>query len=146
MVSGKEALNIAKTDYASENYESTIKYSEEVLKICGVINDLIDQSNVAYKRNLALEEQKRREEEQKKKEQELAEEQAKKEQPTPSEENIKLIYTVKKTKPAECLWRIAGKKEIYNNPREWRKIYEANKDQIKNPNLIYPGQNLKIPK
>jgi len=146
MVSGKEALNIAKTDYASENYESTIKYSEEVLKICGVINDLIDQSNVAYKRNLALEEQKRREEEQKKKEQELAEEQAKKEQPTPSEENIKLIYTVKKTKPAESLWRIAGKKEIYNNPKVWRKIYEANKDQIKNPNLIYPGQNLKIPK
>jgi nucleoid-associated protein YgaU len=44
------------------------------------------------------------------------------------------------------LWRIAGKKEIYNNPKEWKKIYEANKDQIKNPDLIYPGQNLKIPK
>lgn len=29
---------------------------------------------------------------------------------------------------------------------EWQKIYEANKDQIKNPDLIQPGWKLKIPK
>lgn len=27
----------------------------------------------------------------------------------------------------------------------WQKIYEANKDQIKNPDIIHPGQKLKIP-
>lgn len=27
----------------------------------------------------------------------------------------------------------------------WKDIYEANKDQIKNPDLIHPGQVLKIP-
>jgi nucleoid-associated protein YgaU len=27
----------------------------------------------------------------------------------------------------------------------WQKIYEANKDQIKDPDLIYPGQKLVIP-
>jgi nucleoid-associated protein YgaU len=27
----------------------------------------------------------------------------------------------------------------------WQKIYEANKDQIKDPNLIHPGQKLVIP-
>lgn len=27
----------------------------------------------------------------------------------------------------------------------WQKIFEANKDQIKNPDMIYPGQKLKIP-
>lgn len=27
----------------------------------------------------------------------------------------------------------------------WQKIYEANKDIIKDPNVIYPGQKLKIP-
>jgi nucleoid-associated protein YgaU len=28
----------------------------------------------------------------------------------------------------------------------WQKIYEANRDQIKNPDLIQPGWKLKIPK
>jgi nucleoid-associated protein YgaU len=28
---------------------------------------------------------------------------------------------------------------------DWRLIYEANKDTIKNPDLIFPGQELKIP-
>lgn len=27
----------------------------------------------------------------------------------------------------------------------WQKIYEANKDVIKDPNTIYPGQKIKIP-
>ncbi len=52
-----------------------------------------------------------------------------------------LIY---KVKPGDCLWDIAGKKEIYNNPWNWILIYEANKEQIKNPDLIHPGQALKI--
>lgn len=28
----------------------------------------------------------------------------------------------------------------------WQKIHEMNKDVIKNPDLIYPGQKIKIPK
>lgn len=28
----------------------------------------------------------------------------------------------------------------------WRQIYEANKDTIKNPDLIYPGQKFRIPR
>ena len=30
-------------------------------------------------------------------------------------------------------------------PSSRRKIYEANRDQIKNPDLIYPGQTFTIP-
>jgi nucleoid-associated protein YgaU len=33
----------------------------------------------------------------------------------------------------------------YGDARKWRKIYEANKDLIKDPDLIYPGQSLRIP-
>ena len=33
----------------------------------------------------------------------------------------------------------------YGDGRKWRKIYEANKDLIKDPDLIYPGQSLRIP-
>ncbi len=35
--------------------------------------------------------------------------------------------------------------QFYGDANQWRKIYEANRDQIKNPDLIYPGQTLVIP-
>jgi nucleoid-associated protein YgaU len=54
-------------------------------------------------------------------------------------------YTVKKTKPAECLWRIAAYKIHYGDGRYWRRIYEANRNIIQNPNRIKPGMVLKIP-
>lgn len=45
----------------------------------------------------------------------------------------------------DCLWRIAEYDFIYGNPRLWSRIYKANKAQIKNPDLIYPGQIFNIP-
>jgi nucleoid-associated protein YgaU len=36
-------------------------------------------------------------------------------------------------------------KQYYGDAQQWRKIYEANQDQIKNPDLIYPGQTFRIP-
>jgi nucleoid-associated protein YgaU len=36
-------------------------------------------------------------------------------------------------------------KSVYGDANKWRKIYEANTDIIKNPDLIHPGQVLKIP-
>ncbi|MGH7710447.1 MAG: LysM peptidoglycan-binding domain-containing protein [Gemmatimonadaceae bacterium] len=36
-------------------------------------------------------------------------------------------------------------KREYGDPNEWRRIYEANKHLITNPDLIYPGQELTIP-
>ena len=56
------------------------------------------------------------------------------------------IYKVKynKTPPKDCLWIIS--KKFYNNGRKWKKIFNANKDIIKNPDYIFPGWKLKIPK
>ena len=54
----------------------------------------------------------------------------------------KTLHRVLKT---ENLWEIANYESIYNDPWEWRKIFEANRDKIRNPNLIYPGQLLVIP-
>ena len=52
-------------------------------------------------------------------------------------------YVVKK---GDCLWAIAKKKKVYNDPFLWPVIYDANKGKIKKANLIYPGQKLKIPR
>jgi nucleoid-associated protein YgaU len=36
-------------------------------------------------------------------------------------------------------------KREYGNANEWKRIYEANQDLLKDPDKIYPGQKLKIP-
>lgn len=53
-----------------------------------------------------------------------------------------VMYTVVK---GDCLWYIARRKEFYGNGFAWPKIYQANREQIKNPDLIYPNQSFKIP-
>jgi acid stress-induced BolA-like protein IbaG/YrbA len=45
----------------------------------------------------------------------------------------------------DCLWNISKKPTIYDDPWKWPKIYVANRDQIKNPDLIYPKEVLKVP-
>ena len=45
--------------------------------------------------------------------------------------------------PGDTLSGIA--KKYYGRAARWPEIYEANKDKIKNPNLIYPGQVFAIP-
>jgi nucleoid-associated protein YgaU len=53
-------------------------------------------------------------------------------------------YTVQwRKRNTDCLWRIAGK--MYKNAKMWPIIFMANRDQIKDPDLIYPGQKLIIP-
>ena len=52
----------------------------------------------------------------------------------------RVVYNRKKR---DCLWRIAGK--VYNDARLWPLIYMANRDQIKDPDLIFPGQQFVIP-
>ena len=36
-------------------------------------------------------------------------------------------------------------KQFYGDANRWQRIFEANKDKIKDPDLIYPGQVIKIP-
>jgi nucleoid-associated protein YgaU len=36
-------------------------------------------------------------------------------------------------------------KREYGDLKEWHRIYEANRDVIKDPDLIYPGQTLRLP-
>ena len=49
-------------------------------------------------------------------------------------------YTVQ---PGDSLSKIS--KEFYGNANEYMKIFDANRDQLSNPNEIKPGQKLVIP-
>jgi nucleoid-associated protein YgaU len=52
----------------------------------------------------------------------------------------KRVYVVQ---PGDSLSKIA--KEVLGDASRWPEIFEANKDQIKDPNLIHPGQELRMP-
>ncbi|MGB2959488.1 MAG: LysM peptidoglycan-binding domain-containing protein [Bacteroidota bacterium] len=57
------------------------------------------------------------------------------------------VYTVGTwASDRDCLWNIAKKPDIYDNAWLWPRIWQGNRDQIKDPDLIYPGQKLTIPK
>jgi nucleoid-associated protein YgaU len=49
------------------------------------------------------------------------------------------------SKDRDCLWNIAKKPTIYDNAWLWPKIWQGNRDQIKDPDVIEPGQKLRIP-
>jgi ABC-type nitrate/sulfonate/bicarbonate transport system substrate-binding protein/LysM repeat protein len=84
-----------------------------------------------------------------------AEEKAKsvaKQVPAPAEKALAAPITAKFPKPAtqeytvkagDTLSKLAER--FYNSMAKWEKIYEANKEILKNPNYIYIGQTLMIP-
>jgi LysM repeat protein len=52
-----------------------------------------------------------------------------------------IMYTVER---GDNLWSISGKGEVYGDPYQWPLIYKANSDQIKDADLIFPGQEFTI--
>ncbi|MCL2007722.1 MAG: LysM peptidoglycan-binding domain-containing protein [Treponema sp.] len=48
----------------------------------------------------------------------------------------------------DCLYNIAGRPWVYNDTEEWRRLFNANRDIMpdpNNPDLIHPGMVLNIP-
>jgi nucleoid-associated protein YgaU len=58
-------------------------------------------------------------------------------------------YTVRPwVDTGDCFSAIAGRSWVYGDSGQWRKLYEANKDKLpnpNNPNLILPGMIMDIP-
>ena len=50
---------------------------------------------------------------------------------------------IHEVRPGETLWTIA--RITVGDPTLWPALYLANRDQIKDPALVYPGQQLAIP-
>jgi len=60
-----------------------------------------------------------------------------------AEKKRQSMFKAHSVSKGDCLWEIA--KQRLGDPMRWRVIYELNKDQINNPNLIYPNQSFKVP-
>lgn len=69
------------------------------------------------------------------------------ENPTDIKANIKVadesVYARHTVKSGETLGKIA--KHYYGNAAKYQEIFKANSDILKNPDLIYPDQDLIIP-
>ncbi len=132
LAAAKEAYSTAKAMHDEKRYEESIEYSKEAGRLAGIVamtRPAQEDTSVA----------------QKDEDEDDAEISKAAEELEKAEEKDYTLYTVVYRKgPKDCLWRIAGRH--YQNPRKWKKIYQANKDRIKNPDLIYPGWVLKIPK
>ncbi len=53
------------------------------------------------------------------------------------------VYARHTVKSGETLGKIA--KHYYGDPSKYQKIYQANTDILKNPDMIHPDQELIIP-
>lgn len=65
----------------------------------------------------------------------------------PTAEPVKKVDTSQYTVVShDTLWGIAGKSSIYSDNFMWPLIFKANRDSIKDPDLIYPKQDFMIQK
>lgn len=61
-------------------------------------------------------------------------------------EKMVQIYTVGTwSRDRDCLWNISKKRDIYDNAWLWPRIWQANRDNIRDPDIIHPGQRLQVP-
>jgi nucleoid-associated protein YgaU len=46
----------------------------------------------------------------------------------------------------DSLWRLSARPSIYGEGRDWKRLFEANRDRIRDADRIYPGQELVVPR
>lgn len=136
-----ESLASAGNLYSQEKYEDSIRQSEEAIRLSEIV---IEETAKLTPESIA------------KRGGTVGEDDSSAQSQTTQSQTTKVAgskelkegwakYKVRSTKPEDCLWRIAEKKEYYGNAKLWPRIYQANKAKIKNKNLIYPNQVLYIP-
>lgn len=121
-------------------YKESIVKSDEALAALNALNISIEkkreEARLAAGREKAAGEQKEIEA--------GAKEGAAAEEAEVKEEAVVTEYVVKyNPKKRDCLWRIA--QSVYKDAKLWPLIYIANRDRIKDPDLIFPGQKFAIP-
>jgi len=62
------------------------------------------------------------------------------------EKEIRHLPATHTVKRGETLPQIAARSDVYGDANMWPLIYRANRDQIRDPGRIWPGQVLRIPR
>jgi len=113
-----EALKKAEGEYSNEDYKATVADAEEAIRLAKLVQAMATGNTGDTTPT----------------------------QPEQPKDTNKKYYTVRLIPEArDCLWRIASYPNIYGDASLWPKIWEANKAQIPNPDLIEPGQVFEIP-
>jgi hypothetical protein len=128
-----------KLDEARDLYQDPCKYgeAEAAANDAARLADNSAQAAVAERKRLDEEARKRAEEEQRRKEEEAR---------RLEEERLKMFPPTYTVAQGDSLWRISGMEKIYKDSVYWPIIHDANGNKISDPDLIYPGQELTIPR
>lgn len=138
----KESLNTAKKARSEKRYNDAFSHADESLRLSRKV--LGAEPEVMAERRRQQQEQQEQQEQQK-----IETLQQKKER---LEQTIKYWNAMEDAKKhkirwhenyRETLWRIS--QHYYNDARLWPRIYRINKDKIKDPDLIYPNQEIVVP-
>ena len=107
----------------------------------------IEQERHEAERQRLLDEQKRKQIEQRDKEARESRKKSEKVVPVREKEReVRHLPTVHTVKRGETLPQIAAQPDMYGDALMWPLIYRANRDQIRDPKRIWPGQVLRIPR
>ncbi len=153
------SLQAVEADYKAERYLAAISKGREAITQA---KDLAKRSRLAAAeaerrrkeeeaRRRAEEEARRRAEEEARRRAEEEARRAEAERRRAEEEARRIAEEEARRHPpthevvkGECLWRIAESEKVYSDPFQWPLIYQANRSQIKDPDLIYPKQEFQI--
>jgi nucleoid-associated protein YgaU len=61
----------------------------------------------------------------------------------PSREDARGRWSVR---TGDSLWRISSRDDVYGDGAKWPRLYDSNRGLIRDPDLIFPGQELSIPR
>jgi nucleoid-associated protein YgaU len=154
LAAAKEAVDNAKRMRNNGNYDESVTYSNEAIRLA---NSVIEEGNKAAIA-ARVKSQADKEAAEKEAADKAAADKAAKDisaaeksgkgkaaSGVPEEDENFWYYKVKTwEKHEECLSRIA--EQYYKNAKAWKRIQKANPDLIKNPDLIRPGWIIKVPK
>ena len=155
---GEAVLHVKHDDQAADNYYLMAYQKGDLLK---AQIKLHNERMAEQERQRLAEQAARLEEERLMREAAEAEERLREQERQAAEEaskpvgSAKKVTSYKETPPlyptytvrrGETLPQIAARSEIYNDSSLWPIIYRANRDQIRDPKQLWPGQVLKIPR